>query len=481
MAEEPLRVLYATPECAPLVKTGGLGDVSGTLPRALRRLGIDARVMLPAYRALAQFPKRDPEAPSLPPLAGLPAARIVPAMLADDLPGFLVQCPALYDRPGGPYQDGAGKEWEDNALRFAQLARAAAHLGRAGPGAWKADVVHCNDWQTGLAAAYLAFAPPPRAATLMTVHNLAFQGIFPATRFPGLGLPPQSFSIAGLEYYGQVSFMKAGLVYADAITTVSPTYAREIQSAPLGFGLEGVLRERRAALHGILNGIDTEAWNPATDRWIARRYDAATLEAKAANKAALQERAGLAREPGVPLAGVIGRLTTQKGIDLVLEAAEAMLALPMQLVILGSGDPALETALAQLARARAGRVSVTIGFDEPYAHLVEAGADLFLMPSRFEPCGITQMHSQRYGTLPLVHSTGGLADSVADGVTGFAFGQASAGALLGAVERAVAAYRNAELWRKLQLQAMARDFGWEASARRYAALYAQIMRPVSSG
>jgi starch synthase len=488
MAGAPLRVLFATPECAPFVKTGGLGDVSGALPRALRRRGLDARLMLPAYPALASAAREAAEGIELPPLGALPAARLVPARLAEDLPAWLLECAALYDRPGGPYQDASGNDWDDNALRFAQLARAAARLGSDARLPWRAQAVHCNDWQTALAAAYLAFAQAPRAATLLTVHNLGFQGIFPAGCFDGLGLPAASFSPAGLEYHGNVSFLKAGLVYADAVATVSPTYAREIQSAPLGFGLEGVLQARRNPVEGILNGIDLAEWDPATDPWIARRYDAETLDAKAENKAALQARAGLALDPGVPLIGVVSRFTSQKGVDLVLEAAGAILAMPAQLVVLGTGEALLEREFARLAAAHARQASVTIGFDEPLAHLIEAGADLFLMPSRFEPCGMNQMYSQRYGTLPVVRATGGLADTVvdctpqalADGTaTGFVFREAKAGALSAGVARALAAWRDPPLWRRLQRKAMARDFGWEASARRYAALYDRIINPVS--
>lgn len=482
MAARALRVLFATPECAPLVKIGGLGDVSAALPRALARLGHDVRLLLPAYPALAAVPPAEGEAIALPAAAGLPAARIVPAQLAGEMPAFLLECPALYERPGGPYLDPAGRDWPDNALRFAQLARAAAFLGRGDcelP--WRAQVVHANDWQTALAAAYLAFAPRPRAGVLFTVHNLAFQGLFPAQCFDALGLPREAFSIAGLEYHGKVSFLKAGLVYADALSTVSPTYAREIQQPPLGFGLEGVIRARRDALHAILNGIDTGLWNPATDPWIARRYDAESLEAKAANRAALRARFGLTERPDAPVIGIVSRFTEQKGLDLALAAAGRILALPAQLVALGTGDAELERGFARLAREQPGGVGVTIGFDEPLAHLVEAGADMFLMPSRFEPCGMNQMYSQRYGTLPVVRATGGLADTVEDGATGFVFREPESEALLAALGRALAAWRDPQRWRRLQRQAMARDLGWERAAREYGALYAQIISPVSKG
>jgi len=477
-----MRVLFATPEYAPLVKTGGLGDVSGALPRALRRIGVDVRVLLPAYPALREFVAQSRDPVALPALAGMPAARIVHATLPGEVPAHLVDCPALYDRGGGPYQDAGGRDWDDNAIRFALLARAAASSA-SWPLEWRAEVVHCNDWQTALAPVYFAHASRPRAATLMTVHNLAFQGIFPAAAFSGLGLPAETFSVGGLEYYGKVSFLKAGLRYADALSTVSPGYAAEIRQPALGFGLHGLLAERSAVLSGILNGIDVELWDPARDPWIARNYDARTLETKAENKRALQERTGLAPDRSLLLVGVVSRLTEQKGIDLVLEAADRILQLPAQLVILGKGEILLERALVALARAHPERVSVRIGFDEPLAHRIEAGADVLLMPSRFEPCGMNQMYSQRYGTIPVVRATGGLVDSVTDctpatrddgTATGFRFAEARAADLVRALERARAAWRNRDLWRALQRSAMARDFGWDAGARMYAALYERI-------
>lgn len=482
MTNPALRVLFAVSECAPLVKTGGLGDVAGALPQALARLGHDVRVLLPAYPALAGVPRADAGAIALDAIAGLPPARIVPAQLPGGVAAFLLDCPALYRRPGGPYLGPDGRDWPDNALRFAQLARAAAFLGRGDrAGGWRAQLVHANDWQTALAAAYLAHSPRPRAAVLLTVHNLAFQGLFPAQCFASLGLPAETFSISGLEFHGKVSFLKAGLVYADAISTVSPTYAHEIQHPPLGFGLEGVIAARRSALHGILNGIDTELWNPATDPWIARRYDAGTLEAKAANRSALRAELGLAEDAAAPVIGIVSRFTAQKGLDLVLAAASRILALPAQLAVLGAGERDLEQAFLRLAEAHPGRVAVSVGFDEPLAHRIEAGADLFLMPSRFEPCGMNQMYSQRYGTLPVVRATGGLADTVEDGITGFVFREPEPEALHAALVRALAAWRDSAVWRGLQRQAMARDFGWEKAARRYSALYAQIIRPISSG
>ncbi|MGE5027937.1 MAG: glycogen synthase GlgA, partial [Betaproteobacteria bacterium] len=344
----------------------------------------------------------------------------------------------------------------------------------APPLSFRPDIVHCNDWQSALAPALLHYAPGKKAKTVMTIHNLAFQGIFPAETFDQSGLPPESFNMEGVEYYGNFSFLKAGLYYADHITTVSPTYAREIQREPLGFGMQGLLAKRRANLTGIVNGIDTHDWNPAVDPHLAQNYDAATLTGKAANKRALQERMGLAPDPDVPLLGVISRITHQKGVDLLLEIAPRLLAEPAQIVLLGTGDAELENGFRRLALAHPGKTGIMIGFDEGLSHLIEAGADLFLMPSRFEPCGLNQMYSQRYGTPPVVHATGGLADTVADGVSGFLFEPMTAEGFYASVQRALAAYRDNKAWRQIQRNGMKQDFSWKKSAEDYLALYGSI-------
>jgi starch synthase len=479
------RVLFVTSECAPWVKTGGLADVSAALPPALELLGADVRVLMPAYGAVRSQLAAGREVAAIAARDRFPAVRIVEAPLPSGVPAWLVDAPALYDRPGNPYLDGEGRDWADNALRFATLARVAADLA-LDPAitGWAPDIVHGHDWQAGLAPAYLHLAGGRRVASVMTIHNLAFQGLFPRATMPTVGLPPATWSVNGVEYYGHLSYLKAGLYYADRITTVSPTYAAEIQREPLGMGLQGLLATRRDALTGILNGIDTHEWNPASDPHIPERYDASSLLRKARSKRALQERAGLAADGRIPLFAMISRLTEQKGVDLVLAAAPLFAELGAQLVILGSGDRKFEAALIALAEAQPSTVSVTIGFDEAYAHLIEAGADVFLMPSRFEPCGMNQMYSQRYGTVPIVHATGGLLDSVVDctpatlknhTATGFVFREPTEAALRQAIERAAGTWENRGTWRALQTNGMARDFSWAESAGRYLEVYAQVV------
>ncbi len=480
-----LRILFATPECAPWAKTGGLADVSAALPAALASCGLEVRVLLPAYRSVLAAAGAAREIARIAGSARFPAATLLEAPLASGVPAWLVHCPELYDRDGGPYQNPIGQDWTDNALRFGQLSRVAATLaGDASPLQWRAQVIHCNDWQTTLAPAYLYFGHAARTASVVCIHNLAFQGLFAPETVAALELPASSFAIDGVEFHGRMSFLKAGLVYADAITTVSPTYAQEIQREPLGFGMQGLLAARAARLHGIRNGIDLGVWNPATDALIAARYDAARLDAKRDNKRALQARFGLPIAPEVPLFGFIGRLTEQKGADLIAAIAPRLARAPAQLAVLGSGARALEDALRECARAAPRAVAVHIGFDEPLAHLIEAGADAFLMPSRFEPCGLNQMYSQRYGTPPVARATGGLADTIVDcsaatlasgTASGFLFDAPTTDALLAAVERALAAYRDPATWRSLQRAGMAQDFGWAAAARQYAALYASLV------
>lgn len=483
-----LRILFVTPECAPWIKTGGLGDVSLALPRALAALGHDVKVLLPAYGELRTPPGEGRLLVRHAAAHPWPAWQVVDAGEAvREEHGFsllLLDCPERYYRPGNPYLDEQGRDHADNAQRFALLAHAAASLAGIPQGAdtWHPQVVHGHDWPCGLLPGYLDHYARstglPRPASVFTVHNLAFQGLFPLELAAELNVPQAWLQPQGAEFWGRLSFMKAGLRFADLLTTVSPTYAREIRLEPLGFGLQELLAARADSLQGILNGIDTATWNPAADTLIARPYDLDTLEAgKAANKSALQRRMGLPEAPGGMLLGVVSRLTGQKGTDLVLDNLPLLLQLGCQLAVLGQGDPALEQRLREAAAAHPLHVAVKIGFDESLAHLVEAGADAFLMPSRFEPCGLNQMYSQAYGTPPIVRATGGLADSVVDleesprTATGFSFGPEEAAALGEALQRAHAAWQQPETWRNLQRNGMRRDFSWQASARAYVQAY----------
>ena len=473
------RVLFASPEVAPWVKVGGLGEVTRDLPLALNRIGADVRTLVPAYPALKQAFPQARDVAHVAPAGAMPEARV----LAANATLFLVECDALYARPAGPYQSADGVDWPDNHLRFAQLARAAASLA-TGPDAsgWQPQVLHANDWQTALAAVYLAYEEAPPIATVQTIHNLAYQGLFPARVLGELALPAAAFSVDGLEFHGQVSFLKGGIRSASAITTVSPAYAREIQQPEFGAGLDGLLRARSKDLVGILNGIDYAIWDPALDPHLACRYSIDDLAGKRVNRTALQQRLGLSERTGVPLIGIVGRLVEQKGIDLVLEVADAIVRSPAQLAVLGEGPQRFVGPLHALERRHPREVAVRSGFDESLAHLIEAGADLFLMPSRFEPCGLNQLYSMRYGTPPVVHRTGGLADSVTDLETGFVFDAPTADALLATVRRAIDTFRDPDAWRTLQRNGMARDFRWDASALRYLEVYrAALARLASAG
>ncbi|MES2406568.1 MAG: glycogen synthase GlgA [Pseudomonadota bacterium] len=480
-----MNILFATSEIHPLSKTGGLADVSGALPAALRRLDMDVRVLIPGYsKVLAALPDKTLLTSLDLPVHG--TFKLYSANMPDNtVPLIVIDHPAYFDRRGGPYQDISGQDWPDNYLRFGLLSAVAALLGSAAsPLNWPVDIVHCNDWQTGLAPAYLHHSGVPSAASLMTIHNLAYQGIFPPHTLTELNLPPSSFSIEGLEYYGNLSFLKAGLYYADHISTVSPSYAAEIQRETLGFGLQGLLFQRRAQLTGIVNGIDTNDWNPASDPHLTHNYKIGDMSGKAAVKRQLQADHCLTQSKDTPLCGIISRMTHQKGQDLLLAIAPQLIEAGVQIIVLGSGDTLLETQLRQLATEYPAQISVVIGYDEGLAHCIEAGADIFLMPSRFEPCGLNQMYSQRYGTPPVVHRTGGLADTVidttlatlADGsATGFMFEEATPAAFLAAVQRALISYRNPRQWKQIKKHAMARDFSWEGSARHYQKLYENIL------
>jgi starch synthase len=478
----PIRVLFVTPELAPWMKSGGLGDVSAALPAALRRIGSDVRILLPFYTQLrAAFKDAVPLTAMLDLGGAFAPARLLAVERRGMVPLFLIDCPDYFQRDGNAYGDTNGQDWPDNHLRFGLLSKVASLLGCAkSPLVWKPHVVHCHDWPAGLAPAYLRFADGPCSATLMTIHNLAFQGLFPASSLQELGLPPQSYAVDGIEYYGHLSFLKGGIHYADRISTVSPTYALEIQGMELGCGMEGLLKHRTRDLAGILNGIDTAVWNSARDPMIVEKYDIYSLEHKAANKTALAHRFHLDPSPELPLLGVVSRLAHQKGMDVLAEVLPHIIAHAAQLVVLGMGEAALEAAFQGLAAEFPRRVALVTGYDESLAHLIEAGADIFLMPSRFEPCGLNQMYSMRYGTPPVVHATGGLSDTVVDctpasleagTATGFVCKQLDANSLRETIGRALDAWRDKPVWSLLQKNGMARDFSWKHPARQYRALY----------
>ncbi|MDA8232106.1 MAG: glycogen synthase GlgA [Magnetospirillum sp.] len=479
-----MRVLFASSEVFPLVKTGGLADVSGALPGALREAGVDARILLPGYPAAMEKARKAKRVASLGDPLGIGAeAHLVAAELPGSrVPVWLIDCAPLYDRAGGPYQDAAGRDYEDNARRFGLLSWAAARLcTRDGPLKWRPDILHGNDWQAGLAPAYLRAWGEKATATVFTIHNMAYQGLFPKEILPELKLPWNLYRIDGLEYYDSVSFLKAGLVYSDRITTVSRRYAKEIQTAAFGCGMEGVLAHRAADLVGIVNGADYGVWNPGEDPHLSHRYaPGAYAEGKAANKAALQAELGLAPSPDAPLMVVVSRLNEQKGMDLILSDLPILLRGGAQLAVLGAGDHMLEDGFRTAAAKSPRQVAASIGYSEPLAHKLMAAGDMLLMPSRFEPCGLTQFYAYRYATVPVVHATGGLADTVVDATydslmtqtaTGFVFEHANPGAFQWCVERALALFRNKEEWRTIQDTCVAQDFSWRRSAERYANLY----------
>ena len=481
-----MKVLHAAAEVYPLVKTGGLADVLGALPEALIRAGADVRLVLPGLPSILQGVEDQQTVCQIGALFGAGRVTLRLGRLAQSgVPAYVIDAPYLYQRPGNPYLMPGGGEWPDNLQRFALLGWVAAHLaaGELDPD-WTPDVLHAHDWHAAMACAYVSCHPATRAATVFTVHNLAYQGLFDEADFGLLGLPSRLMVPGGLEFHGQLSFMKAGLKYARRITTVSPTYAHEIATDAFGCGLDGVVRARGADVSGILNGVDGAVWSPATDALIAAPYSAEALEGKARCKAALQQELGLAVDASAPLFAVVSRLTSQKGLDLLLDALPALLNFPAaggpQLAVEGNGDPALETAFANAAAAHPGRVAVRLVYDEALAHRMMAGADAMLVPSRFEPCGLTQLYALRYGTVPVVRRVGGLADTVVgaseaaaqDGqATGFTFGPATPAALAQALLQAVAAHGQPALWRRLMLRGMAQNFSWDVAAGQYMALY----------
>jgi starch synthase len=476
-----MKVLSVASEIFPLVKTGGLADVVGALPPALAPLGVEVGTLVPGYPAVMDKLKKRKSVHQYNALQGGPASIV--AGMASGLNLLALDAPHLFNRPGGPYGDTTGTDWPDNWRRFAALGQAGADIAAGAVEGYVPDVVHAHDWQGAMALAYMRYGAARKTPSVMTVHNLAFQGQFGASIFGELGLPGQAMSVDGVEYYGGVGFLKAGLQAAWAITTVSPTYAQEIRTPEFGMGLDGLVNLRAADLLGIVNGIDTDIWNPATDEHLAATFSARTLKVRRINKRAVEERFSLDKDDG-PILTVVSRLTWQKGIDLLAAQIDLIAATGARLAVLGSGDRALEGALLAGAARHRGRIGIVVGYDEGLSHLLQGGADAILIPSRFEPCGLTQLYGLRYGCVPVVARTGGLADTVIDAneaalsagvATGFQFAPADAGAFAHAIRRVVAAYSDASTWAALQKQGMKADVSWAKSAQRYADLYETLI------
>lgn len=479
-----MHVLAVASEIYPLVKTGGLADVAGALPKALKAEGIETITLVPGYPDVLSALVETDEVLGYSRFYG-GTARVLRGAAAG-LQLFVLDAPHLFARPGNPYVAPDGADWPDNAIRYAALGRTAAEIGQGSIAQFVPQVVHAHDWQAGLTPAFLHYSDRPRPGTIMTVHNLAYQGQFPQAMLREIGLPPESFAIDGVEYYGAIGYLKAGLQFSDHITTVSPSYAVEIQQDEGGMGLGGLLRSRADVLSGIINGIDTSVWNPATDRFIASTFSVEALAGRADNKAALQRRFDLPVSPDTFLLGLVSRMSWQKGLDLVLANMPFVLSEGAQLILLGSGDSDLEAGYRTAATSHRNQIGVVIGYDENLAHLIQAGADALLVPSRFEPCGLTQLCALRYGAIPVVSRVGGLADTVIDAnemavagnvATGIQFWPVSSESLAGAVRRASALFHDKPVWQRMQNNGMNVDVSWRNPARQYASLYRKLARP----
>lgn len=476
-----MRVLFVTSECAGLIKAGGLGEVSAHLPHALRQAGVDIRIMMPAYQdVVARLERRGQQIEwrgRLPGSAGIPSCRIGESFTPGGVPIYLVSTPELYDRPGSPYGRPEGGDWPDNHMRFARLSLAAAQLaeGRARMD-WVPDLVHANDWPGGLTSAYLNWSGT-YIPTVMTVHNVAYQGICDAGQRDALGIPDSAFAIEGVEFHGSISFLKAGIFYSSHVTTVSPNHAKEIATEAFGAGLHGLIQTKsaRGEVSGIANGID-ESWDPASNPNLSRNFDADDLEGKRTLAGDVREVLCLEPSDG-PLFGVVSRLVHQKGLDLVVDAADHIVDSGGQIALLGMGDPKVEQMLHDMSRRNRKNIGVLIGYSAAMEHRILGGSDFCLMPSRFEPCGLTQMHAQRYGALPIAHATGGLSDTIEDGRTGFLFSEYSTDGLRDACARAFDAFSEEDRLEEMRQAAMARSFSWSEAAAHYRELYGDLIAP----
>lgn len=474
-----MKILFASSEIHPLIKTGGLADVAGALPIALRNRGIDIKVIMPAYSGMLEKVNHIQKSVNLGNPFGVGDLHLIEASVPNsELPIYLVQCQSLFEREGGPYLTPQGTDFADNHLRFAAFSWVCAFVAQHGHLlGWQPDLLHLNDWQTGFAAAYLASWKLNHIPVVTTVHNLRYNGSFDFNSFADTRLSNELASIQGMEFYGRYSALKAGLVYADAITTVSPTYASEILTAHYGDGLDGTLRALQTKLSGILNGVDYNEWSPTNDPHIVKQYDVDHLSDKQINKLALLKENHLPERRNALVFGIVSRLTEQKGLDLVPNAIVTALEHGAMLILLGSGDQSLEQQYLDLQARYPEQVSIRIGYDEAYSHRLQAGVDVLVIPSRFEPCGLTQLYALKYGTLPLVRHTGGLADTVFEGgeqANGFVFHEANEAALQAAIQRAMAAYKQPKQWLALQHTAMAQDHSWDKACEQWLALYRSL-------
>jgi len=480
------KILYISSEAFPLIKTGGLADVAGSLPTALLNKAQDVRLLLPAYpEVLGKIRQKKIIASQS--YYDLPLDIIETRLPGSNVIVWLVDCPAAFNRPGGPYLDAHGVPWQDNALRFSIFCHAAVDIALDNLQLkWQPEIVHCNDWQTGLVPALLSLHRV-RPVTIFTIHNLAYQGVFDKQTFSDLHLPPELWQMNGLEFYDQLSFIKGGLVYADKITTVSPNYAKEILEPENGYGLDGLLISRLKSLFGILNGIDEKHWNPGTDIYLEQKYNRRSIKKKSQNKIALQHELSLPVDASIPMIGMVSRLVEQKGLDIILQSLTTLFSMPLQLVILGTGEIHFERLLSEHAKQHPDKLHVIIGYSEELAHKIEAASDLYLMPSTFEPCGLNQLYSLRYGTLPIVTHAGGLADTVTDATrktiengtaNGFMLPEQSSASLINKIQDALELYRKPDIWNKLQLNAMSGDFSWKSSADHYIHLYQLALQEV---
>ena len=473
-----MQVLSVTSEIYPLIKTGGLADVTGALPLALQKHGVSMKTLVPGYPAVMQALENATTVHSFKTLMGGAATLI--SGKAKGLDVFVLDAPDLFNRAGNPYLGPDGKDWPDNAQRYAALSQVAADLSRGALGNYKADILHLHDWQSALAAVYVKYRGGPK--TIVTVHNIAFQGQFPSAYFGILDLPPQAFAIDGLEFYGNVGFLKGGLSCADAITTVSPTYANEICTSDYGMGLEGLLQARRTHLTGIVNGIDTQVWNPQTDSALSANYSANDFSKRQLNKREIEKRFNLEKGEGI-LHGVVGRLTWQKGMDIFASLLDWLVGSGARLALIGTGEEAIETAIKAAAQRHPGRIGVVTAYDEALSHLVQGGCDTMLVPSRFEPCGLTQLYGLRYGCVPVVARTGGLADTIIDAndaalaagvATGIQFSPVDGVSLQNALVRTANLYSKKATWKSIQARGMGTEVSWNHSATAYADLYKSL-------